>query len=152
MFIITIIIAIMLNWSPQEHIDENLFDGEYVPKSCEEGTLWTQTYSDNGYEITLICRCINNIISCENSSAELADQLLRNYEESIEYSCQVNSDCVIRDVRNCCGYYPKCINRNSDTKPELVQELCRLTDTMAICGFPTINSCVCNNNVCEGTM
>lgn len=121
-------------------------------KSCEEGTLWTQSYRDNSYEITLICRCIDGNILCENSTPELVESILNSYQESIDYSCNTNRECVVKDVRNCCGDYLKCVNRDFNPNRELVQEFCRISDSMPLCGFQTINSCECIDNVCVGIL
>jgi len=61
---------------------------------------------------------------------------------SIDFSCQKDSDCQIKDVGNQCGYYPMCVNKDFiPQSPEL--------DSM-ICGFPSINQCRCLKNKCQG--
>ena len=53
-------------------------------------------------------------------------------------------------MHNCCGYYPKCVNRDSYTDPELVKALCEKEGMVSVCGFPSVDFCVCENNKCVG--
>jgi len=75
---------------------------------------------------------------------------LQEYENSINYSCQTDSDCVIKDVPNCCGYYPKCTNNDAFVDAPFVQEACKNEGLSSICGFPDISYCGCENNKCVG--
>jgi len=75
---------------------------------------------------------------------------LQEYYESIDYSCNTDSDCEINDVRNCCGYFPKCTNVNTITDPVFVDDRCEVEQVGGVCGFPSINGCACVNNLCEG--
>jgi len=81
---------------------------------------------------------------------ELEPQTLQEYSESIDYSCTTNEDCEIKDVHNCCGYFPKCTNQYAHTNPSLVQELCQQERLGGVCGFPSITACECIENKCEG--
>lgn len=69
----------------------------------------------------------------------------------VDFSCKTASDCKIKDVGSCCGYRPACVNKDSETFPEQVKAECAKNEMSGICGFPTINSCACNNNKCEGS-
>ena len=71
-------------------------------------------------------------------------------EKVVDYSCKTDSDCVIKNVGNCCGYYPKCVNKAFEPNPEAVQESCREKGLVSVCGFPEISSCECINSVCVG--
>jgi hypothetical protein len=53
---------------------------------------------------------------------------LIEYYQSLEVSCSSNHDCVVQNVENCCGYYPKCVHKNAELKPEIVDELCLKMD------------------------
>jgi len=75
---------------------------------------------------------------------------LDDYYSSIDYSCLEDSDCVIKDVHNCCGYYPKCVNKNAKTNPSLVRKLCSVQKEFSSCGFAFIERCACVNNRCIG--
>jgi len=67
-------------------------------------------------------------------------------------SCQVDADCEVRNVGNCCGHYPACVNRDSPTFPERVREACEREGRMAICGFPDIAGCRCVEQRCENVL
>ena len=64
-------------------------------------------------------------------------------------SCKTDSDCVVKDVGNCCGYYPACVNVDSPTFPEQVKAACAESGTAGICGFPSISGCQCVEGRCE---
>lgn len=68
----------------------------------------------------------------------------------VDFSCKTDSDCKIKDVGSCCGYRPACVNKDSETFPEQVKAECAKKDMAGICGFPSISSCTCTNNKCEG--
>ncbi len=68
---------------------------------------------------------------------------------TVDYSCTRDSDCVVKDVGNCCGYYPACVNVDSPTDPAAVQAECEKNDMQSICGFPEISSCACVENNCR---
>jgi len=85
-----------------------------------------------------------------NKNNEQAYDSLESYYASIDYSCSDDADCVIKNVANCCGYFPNCINRHGQTNPEFVEEICVKEGTFSICGFPSINECKCVKNKCEG--
>lgn len=75
---------------------------------------------------------------------------LEEYKNSINYSCKKNTDCEIKNVSNCCGGYPECVNKNSIADPDFVKKACIDEKLGGICGFPSIENCRCNNNKCEG--
>lgn len=63
--------------------------------------------------------------------------------------CETDADCVIKDMRNCCGYNPKCVNKDyPEPDPEEVARECAKSNMTSICGFPAIESCKCENNTC----
>lgn len=68
----------------------------------------------------------------------------------VNFSCKTSSDCKIKDVGSCCGYRPACVNKDSKTYPEQVKAECSNKGMAGICGFPSISSCTCTNNKCEG--
>ncbi|MEM4702981.1 MAG: hypothetical protein QXP53_00635 [Candidatus Pacearchaeota archaeon] len=69
----------------------------------------------------------------------------------INYSCKVDSDCIIVDKHNCCGYYPVCANKNSKPNPGFVRFTCGLSGSLSVCGFHSIDRCECLGNKCKGT-
>lgn len=66
----------------------------------------------------------------------------------VDYTCQTNADCAVKDVGNCCGYYPACVNRNSPTFPKQVKAQCEAEGTMSVCGFEDIQGCACVEGRC----
>ncbi len=64
-------------------------------------------------------------------------------KREINYSCNADSDCEIKNVGNACGGYPLCVNKSFiPNPPEL--------DSM-VCGFPSIDGCKCVEKKCVGT-
>jgi len=80
-----------------------------------------------------------------------SDYSLDKYYSSIDYSCNTDSDCEIKDIHNCCGYYPGCVNKNAKTDPDFVRKACIIEGVGSICGFPSIDGCECVENKCRGT-
>ncbi|MBD8528223.1 hypothetical protein [Pseudomarimonas arenosa] len=66
----------------------------------------------------------------------------------VDYSCKVDADCAVKDVGNCCGYYPQCVNADSPTFPDQVKAECAREGRSSICGFPSIESCQCVQGRC----
>jgi len=87
-------------------------------------------------------------IAC-TSKQENKISSLKEYTDKIDYSCNVDTDCEVKDIRNCCGYFPRCTSKDYNPNPELVAELCIKEGTASICGFEEITSCQCVNNKCE---
>lgn len=69
----------------------------------------------------------------------------------LDYSCSSDNDCAVKNVGNCCGYYPACLNKDSPTDPAAVQAQCAKDGRAGVCGFPAISSCKCVNSRCEGS-
>src|SRR3970282_333600 len=69
---------------------------------------------------------------------------------TIDSSCRRDADCTIKNVGNCCGYYPACVNVDSPTDPAAVQAQCAREGRMSVCGFPSISACQCVAGACQG--
>jgi hypothetical protein len=67
----------------------------------------------------------------------------------IDRSCRSDNDCAIKDVGNCCGAMPACVNVNSPTDPQGVQDACAKSGRMGVCGFRQIDSCQCVQGQCK---
>ena len=63
--------------------------------------------------------------------------------------CNTDSDCKIKDIHNCCGYYPKCVNKEHVPDIAEVERECEEKGISSICGFPDITSCMCVEHVCK---
>jgi hypothetical protein len=67
----------------------------------------------------------------------------------IDTTCRTDADCAVKDVGNCCGYYPACVNKDSPTDPEGVRAQCAKSGMASVCGFREISACSCNAGKCE---
>ena len=66
----------------------------------------------------------------------------------IDTRCRSNADCAVKNVGNCCGAMPACVNRDSITDPQAVQAQCQAKGMMGLCGFREISACQCDNGQC----
>lgn len=67
----------------------------------------------------------------------------------LDLSCKTDADCAVKDVGNCCGTYPMCVNKDSPTDPAGVQAQCRASGRMSVCGFRQVSQCACNAGRCD---
>lgn len=69
----------------------------------------------------------------------------------LDASCAVDSDCEVKDVGNCCGRMPACVNRAARPHDAAaIQRECERTGTSSICGFQELSGCRCEANHCVG--
>ncbi|WP_425563110.1 hypothetical protein [Luteimonas vadosa] len=68
---------------------------------------------------------------------------------AIDYSCRTDSDCTVKNVGNCCGMMPACVNKGSPTDPAAVQAECNKQGVASVCGFREISACSCVSNRCQ---
>lgn len=68
---------------------------------------------------------------------------------AVDFSCQSDADCAVKNVGSCCGYHPGCVNKNSPTDPEGVKAQCAKQGMASVCGFQEISSCSCRQGRCE---
>ena len=67
----------------------------------------------------------------------------------LDDSCRVDSDCEVKNVGNCCGYFPACVNTAAEPDPEAVMAECADSGMASVCGFREIQACSCVSNRCE---
>nr|WP_255516455.1 hypothetical protein [Luteimonas suaedae] len=67
----------------------------------------------------------------------------------LDRSCRTDSDCAVKNVGNCCGYFPACVNREAQPDPEAVRARCTETGMASTCGFREISACSCVQDRCE---
>jgi hypothetical protein len=67
----------------------------------------------------------------------------------LDFACKTDSDCAVKNVGNCCGAKPACVNANSPTDPEGVKAECARKGIMAMCGFKPIEGCQCVQGQCK---
>ena len=63
-------------------------------------------------------------------------------------SCRTDADCAVKNVGNCCGEYPACVNKDSPVDPAAVRAQCARQGTMSACGFREISGCSCVQGSC----
>jgi len=66
----------------------------------------------------------------------------------VDRNCKTDADCTVKNVGNCCGAYPACVNKNSPTDPAGVQAQCAKSGMASVCGFAEISSCQCAKGQC----
>ncbi len=67
----------------------------------------------------------------------------------IDSSCKTSADCAVKNVGNCCGEMPACVNKDSPVDPAAVQSQCAKSGMASICGFRPISACACTAGQCE---
>lgn len=67
---------------------------------------------------------------------------------ALDRSCRTDADCAVKNVGNCCGAMPACVNRNSPTDPAAVQAECARKGIVSACGFQPVDSCSCTAGTC----
>ena len=66
-----------------------------------------------------------------------------------DLSCKVAGDCAVKNVGNCCGHFPACVNKDSPVDPEAVRAECERTGTASVCGWQDIRACDCVQGQCR---
>lgn len=69
----------------------------------------------------------------------------------VDTRCRTDTDCTVKNVGNCCGYYPACVNVDSPTDPAAVTAQCKASGRMSVCGFPQIAGCRCVAGQCSAS-
>lgn len=64
-------------------------------------------------------------------------------------SCKTDADCAVKDVGNCCGYFPMCLNKDAKTDPAAVRAQCAKDGMASVCGFKEISGCQCVQGTCQ---
>lgn len=91
----------------------------------------------------------NGDVGCSAPDASSGELAARAMPADPDRSCQTDADCTVKDVGNCCGYYPACVNAQADTFPEQVKAACEAQGLSSICGFQDITACACIEGRCE---
>ena len=68
---------------------------------------------------------------------------------AVDRSCRLDSDCAVKNVGNCCGYQPACVNADAQVDPQAVQADCARRGLAGVCGFQEIEACSCVAARCE---
>jgi hypothetical protein len=93
--------------------------------------------------LSLIFLALTCLAGCAANSADV------RAVKTVTTNCEQDRDCAIKNVGNCCGEYPACVNSSSDPDPAAVMAACVKEGRMSTCGYPMIASCICKNKQCE---
>lgn len=95
--------------------------------------------------LLLLAACTSNTSNTTPSPpAEAGKHVL----VQLDTRCKSSADCAVKNVGNCCGAMPACVNQGSPTNPQAVQAQCQAKGMMGICGFREISACQCDNGQC----
>lgn len=72
-------------------------------------------------------------------------------EREEAWACTVDADCTVKNVGNCCGYYPQCVNVAHRPNPAAVQAACAREGRSSVCGYPEIHGCRCVEGQCAAS-
>jgi hypothetical protein len=93
--------------------------------------------------LSLIFLGLTGLAGCVGNSAKVSAV------KTVATNCEQDRDCAIKNVGNCCGEYPACVNSSSHPDPAAVMAACVKEGRMSTCGYPMIASCICRNKQCE---
>ncbi|WAT14393.1 hypothetical protein [Xanthomonas fragariae] len=98
----------------------------------------------------LLMACLVSIVGCVTApSTEAATQPAATGKPiTVTTTCRSDADCTVKNVGNCCGAFPACINVNSATDPKGVMAQCQTSGKMSVCGFRQISACQCVTGQC----
>lgn len=68
--------------------------------------------------------------------------------DGVRLDCRTDTDCEVRDIGNCCGSYPTCVNTTSTVDPAAVARECTDKGMASVCGYPEIRGCICDAGTC----
>lgn len=93
------------------------------------------------------------MVAREGPKCEFAP-CLTDVKKQIDYfnpkkDCTIDADCVVKNVGNCCGYYPQCVHKDAVVDAEAVSRECAKRGEVSICGFQDIEYCACIANQCQ---
>jgi hypothetical protein len=69
--------------------------------------------------------------------------------QSPSRACKTDADCAVKDVGNCCGAFPMCVNKDAKTDPAAVQAQCAKDGMASVCGFKEVSGCQCVQGTCQ---
>ena len=66
----------------------------------------------------------------------------------VNRACKVDADCDVKDVGNCCGAYPQCVNKDAQTDPAKVRAQCASEHRVGTCHVMAVSGCSCEQGQC----
>ncbi|HTA65744.1 MAG TPA: hypothetical protein VK753_09575 [Xanthomonadaceae bacterium] len=64
-------------------------------------------------------------------------------------SCKVDADCQVKDVGNCCGRYPECVNKDAPVDPKAIRAQCASEHRIGMCHVMAVGGCSCVRGQCS---
>ncbi|MBS0213313.1 MAG: hypothetical protein JSR26_09085 [Proteobacteria bacterium] len=68
--------------------------------------------------------------------------------EHPDRSCKTDSDCQVKNVGNCCGAFPMCVNKDAAVDPKAVKAQCAAEHRMGMCHVIAVHGCSCVQGQC----
>lgn len=65
--------------------------------------------------------------------------------------CRTDADCAVKDIGNCCGTMPACVNANAKVDPAAVKAQCARDGISSVCGFVEVRGCSCVEGLCQAS-
>lgn len=65
--------------------------------------------------------------------------------------CRTDADCAVKDVGNCCGTMPACVNVDAKVDPAAVKAQCARDGIASVCGFVEVRGCSCVEGLCQAS-
>jgi hypothetical protein len=96
----------------------------------------------------LLVVALLSLTACAHAAQEKKSAPAPATEPTVDDRCTTDADCEVKNVGNCCGYYPACVNRESPTFPDRVKAECTKKGMMGVCGFPELAGCSCVEGRC----
>jgi len=92
----------------------------------------------------------NNAASAPQASTETSPTPpVISDPENPDRSCKVDADCEVKNVGNCCGAHPECVNKDALTDPAKVKAMCGQEHRMSTCNIRAIGGCSCSQGQCQ---
>nr|WP_241093423.1 hypothetical protein [Xanthomonas sp.] len=100
--------------------------------------------------LLLLAACAGSVpqSTADTPAADPATQAPRGLPVKVDTTCRSDADCTVKNVGNCCGAMPACVNRDSPTDPQGVQAQCQASGRMSVCGSRAIGGCQCVSGQC----
>ncbi|MBS0463889.1 MAG: hypothetical protein JSS03_02760 [Proteobacteria bacterium] len=63
--------------------------------------------------------------------------------------CTVDADCQVKNVGNCCGAFPMCVNKDAPVDAQAVKAQCAREHRFGMCHVVAVRGCSCVHGQCE---
>ncbi|MBB4126916.1 hypothetical protein GGR77_002206 [Xanthomonas translucens] len=103
------------------------------------------------FALLLCCLCLfaGTLVFSGCARSESAKPAAPGLPVKVDTTCRSDADCAVKDVGNCCGAMPACVNRDSPTDPQGVMAQCQASGRMSVCGSRAVSGCQCVAGQCS---